>query len=79
MKSQFHTYGNWFWEREEDGSVAVYLDHPGGMQELLHRLTPDMWASVVASVSKGDEIDERFYAAKAFHDSIGRVKIVEIK
>lgn len=38
-------------------------------------LDADAWASIISTVSKGNEIDERFYAAQDFHASEGEIEI----
>lgn len=73
----FHTHDGWRWKRLSDGSVAVYPPHwqPGDE----HVITADGWASVVASMSAGGEVDGRFYVAQAFHASTGPVKVEPVE
>lgn len=60
----FHTFDNWRWDRNHDGSVTVQA--PSGETHIMPAST---WASVVASMSKGGEVDGRYYAALDFHGS----------
>ena len=79
----FHAHDGWFFERMEDGSVRIIKrteaeeDSPiiaEGIFEANEKA--NHWASIVASMSKGDEVDGRFYAAKRFHESEGAVEII---
>lgn len=75
----FHSHDGWFWERTRDGGVRIVKcdDARAGSPTIAeHLLTADEWASIVSTVSAGDEVDGRFYAAKAFHESKGPVKVV---
>jgi hypothetical protein len=68
----FHSHGNWYWERLADGSVHVTQRGPHpvfGKGEIVaeHTVTPDVWASIVASVSAAGEECGRFFVAQAFH------------
>jgi hypothetical protein len=74
--SGFHSHDGWFWTRLDDGSVVVTAPgatEGGPMQA--HTMSPGEWASVIASMSKGGEMDLRFFAAEAFHASIGEIEI----
>lgn len=65
----FHARDNWFFRREDDGSV--HITAPDSMGPGAHQvvtLDADTWASVVASVSAGGETSETFHAARRFHD-----------
>ncbi|WAZ20154.1 hypothetical protein STRCI_001253 [Streptomyces cinnabarinus] len=66
----FHARDNWFFRREDDGSVRILAPDsigPGAHQAVT--LDADTWASVVASVSGGGETSESFQAARSFHDA----------
>lgn len=65
----FHARDNWYFRREDDGSVRILAPDslgPGAHQVVT--LDADTWASVVASVSSGGETAETFHAAQRFHD-----------
>ncbi len=74
----FHVHDGWFFDRQPDGSVRIQKrenardDAPVVIETVV---PPDAWASVMASMSAGGEIDERFYAAKSFHESTGPITI----
>jgi hypothetical protein len=42
---------------------------------LIQELGADTWCSVIASMSTGGEDNERFYLAKDFHQSVGRMQL----
>ena len=44
---------------------------------ILDFIDPDGWASIVASVSKGSELNDRFFAFRKLHDSVGEIKLEE--
>jgi hypothetical protein len=85
----FHYKENLFFGRRKDGGVRILrfplggnLVIPQGAADVEDPLAnvdltidSDGWASIVAAVSAGGEIDERYYAAKAFHESKGKVSI----
>jgi len=65
----FHARDNWFFRREDDGSVRVMApDSMGPGAHQVVTLDENTWASVVASVSSGGETPESFQAAQRFHD-----------
>jgi hypothetical protein len=37
----------------------------------------DSWESIIASVSAGGELFNRFYAARDFHESTGEIRITQ--
>ena len=64
----FHARDNWFFRREDDGSVRILAPDtmgPGAHQAVT--LDANTWASVVASVSARGETSETFQAARDFH------------
>lgn len=81
----FHAKDGWFFGRNDDGSVIiehhVYGTEKNELGELMYtidakeRFDADTWASIVASVSAGGEQDRRFYPAREFHDSTGRIEL----
>lgn len=82
----FHWQKNIFFGRRADGSVRIlafrsppadFPDVEGEHDAAFDETIPvDQWASIIASVSAGSEIDNRFYAAKDFHKSVGPIQIV---
>jgi hypothetical protein len=65
----FHARDNWYFRREDDGSVRVMApDSTGPGAHQVVTLDADTWASVVASVSRDGETTETFHAARRFHD-----------
>jgi hypothetical protein len=85
----FHWKDGWFFNRADDGSVEIFHTTDGkeprprveGSRDtnvFVHLTIPaDNWASIIASVSAGDEVDGRFYAARDFHASIGPLTVHE--
>jgi hypothetical protein len=68
----FHAKDNWYFRREEDGSVRILAPDslgPGAHQAVT--LDANTWASVVASVSGTGETAATFEAARSFHESRG--------
>ena len=67
----FHAKEGLFFERQEDGSVAVKIaTYPGKPEvERIVVLDADAWASVVSVVSASGENGPRWRLAKALHDS----------
>ena len=78
-----------YFQRLPDGGVEIRATRmvpaavPAGAadrwaQEVLwtHEIDASSWASIVSSVSAGGEVDYRFYAAQAFHESKGYVTIL---
>lgn len=68
----FHTHDGWHWDRDAEGNVVVTT--PGGER---HLMSPHEWASVVASMSAGGEVDGRWYPALEFHESAGAVAVIK--
>ena len=62
-----HVQDGWYAERLESGGVRIRKLNAFGIESERLDMTPEGWASVVASVSKGGEEAGRFYVAKAFH------------
>lgn len=74
----FHVEDGLCFERMDNGDVRIIKRHDGHPSSdiiLAQTIDADAWASVIATMSKGDEIDSRFYAAKAFHESEGEIEI----
>lgn len=66
--SGFHARDNWFFRREDDGSVRILApDSMGPGAHQVVTLDADTWASAVASVSAIGETSETFQAARCFH------------
>lgn len=85
----FHVTENLFFGRTSGGAVRVVKFASAPIEPLdvnkaerhadavLDMVLPEAsWASVVASVSRGDELDGRYYTALAFHQSTGAVDLV---
>lgn len=67
--SGFHARDNWFFRREDDGSVHILApDSMGPGAHQVVTLDANTWASVVASVSARGETSESFQTARSFHD-----------
>jgi hypothetical protein len=69
----FHLKEGWFFERLSDGSVMVTKRKDAGMESpIITRMIvpPEEWASVVASVSAGNEFNGRWKAALDFHSGL---------
>lgn len=84
----FHVDDGLCFERIKDGGVRVVKYESGDGCSHGDPDTPmvfgqvidaDGWASIVSSMSKGGEIDNRFYSAKAFHESEGEVEIKAVR
>ena len=72
----FHVSDGLYFERLDDGSVRVSKqDSKNGEVIFTNTMDADSWASVVSSMSKGGEIDNRFYSAREFHQSTGAVTV----
>jgi hypothetical protein len=66
----FHARDNWYFRREDDGSVRIMApDSAGPGAHQVVTLDANTWASAVASVSADGETTETFHAAQRFHDS----------
>ena len=77
----FHYRDGWMFKRMECGCVRIekYKDVTCKEPMIIDFIDPDGWASIVASVSKGSELDYRFFAFRKLHDSIGEIKFNEEK
>lgn len=65
----FHARDNWYFRREDDGSVRITApDSMGPGAHQVVTLDANTWASVVASVSADGQTTETFRAAGRFHD-----------
>jgi hypothetical protein len=70
--SGFHARDNWFFRREDDGSVRILApDSMGPGAHQVVTLDADTWASAVASVSAVGETSESFQTARRFHNGEG--------
>lgn len=61
----FHAQDGWYFERQPDGSVKISAAVQRCIEEIV--LTPDTWASIVASVSAASETSARWNQAREFH------------
>lgn len=69
----FHLKEGWFFERLSDGSVMVTKRKDAGSESpIITRMIvpPNEWASVVASVSAGGELNGRWKSALDFHSGL---------
>lgn len=69
----FHLKEGWFFERLSDGSVMVTKRKDAGLESpIISRIIvpPEEWASVVASVSAGNEFNGRWKQALDFHSGL---------
>jgi len=67
----FHSKDGWFFVRLAYGKVAIEKHvNPSERSAVEARivLTPEDWASIVASVSSGGEINDRYQKALDFHN-----------
>lgn len=85
----FHYKDNIFFGRKADGSVRIVafnkppatwpnVDTVYDVEAYARfdvTIDPDSWASIVSTVSLGNEIDGRFYSARKFHESTGPIEI----
>lgn len=82
----FHTQKNLFFERLDNGGVRVTKypddthwlagdDRPSNPPLFVQELDADTWCSVIASMSAGNELDLRFFAAREFHQSTGPIAV----
>lgn len=89
MTGVFHWKDGWHFWRNADGSVVmehrVYqLEEGTGKYTQFYTIDtkvhvdPDSWASIIASVSAGGEADRRFFAAEAFHNSVGEIEVRQL-
>ena len=81
----FHSRNGLYFRREEDGAVSVITtadecppSPDGGNIEFIQTLNEHIWASVISSLSAGNEHDLRWHAALDFHRSQGRIRIVPV-
>ena len=66
----FHARQGWYFRREPDGSVRIFVDSlDGGII-----LDANTWASVVAHVCARGENFDTFTAAVAFHEELPQVE-----
>ncbi len=82
----FHTQLNLFFERLPEGAVRITKypdetnwlagdDSPSQPPLFTQVLDAATWCSVIASMSKGGEGDQRFFAAEKFHSSVGQIEV----
>lgn len=67
----YHSENGLFFSRNEDGSVRITKRAGGkatGDIEFEQTLSDGVWCSAVCNVSKGGEIDNRWYKHKDFHN-----------
>lgn len=85
----FHLKEGWNFGRKDDGSVVIehrnyQIDAETGKYTSLYTVNTrlvvdaDGWASVIASVSAGGEVDNRFFSALNFHNSTGHVEVRQL-
>ena len=69
----FHTQDGLHFDRQEDGSVRVVKTriHSNEKEDILFEttLSPDCWASVMASMCIDGETGRTFRMAHVFHDN----------
>jgi len=68
----FHTKNGLYFNRNDDGSVTIIKNYnaiPDSRKIFEEIIDADTWASVIASMSKSGEGDNRFYIAKIFNES----------
>ena len=85
----FHWSDGWFFSRQPDGSVTMeHRVYEDGLNELGERMyhydvkvniPPNEWASIIASVSAGGEVDGRWQSAVEFHNSQGQIAIHQLE
>lgn len=80
----FHAVDGWCFRRMGNGDVVIaqYPGNPfddGAVPTVAVTIPADIWASVISSVSLGGEIDLRFYAAREFHNSRGRIEVRQVE
>ena len=81
MFNGFHVQDGLVFKRLLDGSVRIQKhadakeDSPITTEFVIDKR---VWCSVIAQMSAGSEIDNRFYAAEAFHESLGPVGVVAL-
>lgn len=69
-----HESDGWYFKRELDGSVTIRVTSYGDMGAFVlreHRIHPDSWASIVATVSELGETQERWSEIRRFHTKEG--------
>lgn len=75
----FHWRDGLTFERMPDGAVKIIKRERSGDVEIPTFevvIDPDSWASIVASVSMGGEVNGRFHESRRFHESTGLVKLL---
>ena len=87
----FHWRNNIYFGRKADGSVRILAfsvqpaewpqadDPPSVLANTYFDVSvdADSWESIIASVSAGGELFNRFYAARDFHESTGEIRITQ--
>jgi hypothetical protein len=69
----FHCKDGWFFERYPKGGVAIIKRADAKEQSPVVAsiiITPEEWASIVASVSVGSEFNGRWQQALNFHNGV---------
>lgn len=69
MLAGFYARDGLYFERLGDGSIRVKHEHPpcSGQLKICVDLTPEAWASIVASMSLRGETGPTYQAALTFH------------
>jgi hypothetical protein len=73
----FHAKNNWYFERQPSGLVRIVKregEKAANPILVAVTLTPEMWASIVASVSEMGETGQTFRAALMFHNGELEIK-----
>jgi hypothetical protein len=73
MLEGFHVKDGLYFKRNKDNSVTVYQTADEGRSDeiIFERTIPDtVWASVIASVSKNGEENNRWFTAMIWHNGI---------
>lgn len=84
----FHWKDGWFFARQDNGSVTmehrVYENAQNELgQQMYHydvkvNIPANEWASIIATVSAGDEVDGRWQSALDFHNSKGHIEVRQL-
>lgn len=61
----FHAHDGWYFERLADGSVKISAAVQRCNDSIT--LTPETWASIIASVGAAGESSDTYFAALATH------------
>ena len=67
----FHWYGGIYWRRADDGTVLIGKGEDFDNVDVVHRIDPNSWASIVSHVSERGETHETYQAALSFHMAHG--------